>query len=191
MKRGWLQVPNLDTACGNAGNASSIRVTFQVAPNREATGTIVLNVELGGVLYATLSLTQATTRTAQSITLTASGGAQVAPSVIAGQFFDQTTPVAVYVPVAIDIPCAGLGNYSNTTLTLTHNPCTNIYQLDNFAIAACRLETCGGQNVTCPASLVVKPNQACTPGYDCMCIKSNAGRSKQHFGDADVQSCTV
>lgn len=164
---------NLVYACGNAGNNGSTRLTFGVLIGRQVVGTTTLDISLGGTNVTRISLTQTTVNSGLA-NLTASGGAVVSPVLIpSGTYHDQIP--GFYNPITIDIPCTNLGNYSNTILAVTHAPCNAVYQVNNFAINSCRLETCGGQNFTCPG---LKATLTCTPGYDCMWISIETSKSR-------------
>jgi hypothetical protein len=165
-------------ACGNAGNATYARITFAVLILRQNSAT--LTVAISGVNVTRITLTQAAVNQG-NVSLVGLAGTAVSPTSITSGFWDQVQNN--YIPITLDVPCTSFGDYSNTDLALTHEPCTQVFQVDTFAVNACRMETCEGQNITCPG---LKSTRACTPGYDCTYYnsiwKTEAGTSNISYG---------
>jgi hypothetical protein len=106
-----------------------------------------MDVRIGDVTFMNISIPATGTSS-----LLASQGATVSPS---------TVVVATsWTNVVLDIPCQ---NFNGTTLSFVHiTPASGTaMEMKDISIPACFVETCGGQNFTCPG---LKATQACTPG---------------------------
>lgn len=140
-------------ACGNAGDSSMLRIAANLGMiDAAGGGGFVTNITIGGIVYLRVSLPAGTS--AQPATLTATSGANVSNSSLAHNG---------YSPFTLDVPCIVLnGSLSPFTLSFTNNGTVDTFMIDFVGISACVVETCGGQNITCPAGLL--PTKPCTPG---------------------------
>jgi hypothetical protein len=155
--------PTTVYACGNAGNATATRLTFGLLIYRPYAGSYQMIVAVAGVNVTRISIAQSAPNSGLA-SLVGMSGAVVSPTIITSGYVDQN-PANFYTTINVDVPCSIFSDYSNTNLAVTHEPCTDVFQVDNVAVNACVSETCGGQNIMCPG---LKATRACTPGYDCM-----------------------
>jgi hypothetical protein len=144
----------MEYACGNAGNGSTFRLAVDLASLdcnavSQCFAGATLDVLLNGIPY--MRATIPTGSSANPATLVALNGAQVSPS---------ATVNFQFVAVNIDIPCAAVTAGQLSTLNFTVSGVDD-FQLRQVTLNACRLETCGGQGITCPGLNATKP---CTPG---------------------------
>jgi hypothetical protein len=153
-------------ACGIYSTANFTRLFFSILILRSQwTGNFTLTVAVAGVNVTRLSIAIPVLNTG-IVSIVGLAGTAVSPANITSGFYDQGS--SAYIPITMDVPCSVFGDYRNTNLALTHEPCRNVFQVDSFAANTCLLETCGGQNITCPGRGTLKPVRACTPGHDCM-----------------------
>jgi hypothetical protein len=147
-----LQVTNLTYACGNAGVANVLQLTYNQKPNMDATfgATSNMQVRFGGVTFANI-MVPATGKS----TLTTFQGATVTPT---------SQGVNQWTVVTLNVPCQ---TFNGSTLSFVHNAgsVATDTEISTVSIRACVSETCGGQGIVCPG---LKATKACTPGYDCM-----------------------
>jgi hypothetical protein len=142
------QIANLAYACGNTGNASTLRLLFTYNGFGGSGTASSVVVRLGGTGYANISMPVP----GGPSTALSGNGASVSPA---------SAAFITHVVMAVDIPCSSFTNVAATYTLLFTKSGTISQAIDRMSISACVSETCGNQGISCPG---LKVTQACTPG---------------------------
>lgn len=153
-----LQIYNVKRACGNMGRDGFLTLTATTSTNvvSDDGQSATLAVALGGQTFLTITNPKAE---GGPLSAAVSLGANVSPS----SPFPATTPTTW----SLDVPCAILPNATFVPLAFSFtSDISDDFTLDNVAINACIVETCGGQYISCGNQQLLS-SQPCTPDYDC------------------------
>jgi hypothetical protein len=147
-----LQISNLTSACGNAGDPSRLRLTWWQQPAWFYSGNPSnMQVQFGDVSFANVYIPGSGTSW-----ISASNNAAVSPT---------SQSVNQWRQVILDIPCNRIVSSKLSFVHIATATKATDQKINDIQIRSCLLETCGGQGITCPG---LNASKACTPGYDCM-----------------------